>query len=97
MLNKDKQEEESIYIPLKEYEKLVSDFKNSIKENDYIKQQLAELKRMIFGRKSEKMSPIPGQPTLFDLDYQEEAIPETKEITYTKTATQKEKNKPVRK
>lgn len=89
MLNKDIQEEKSITISQKEYDDLVA-------ENAYIKQQLADLKRLIFGRKSEKISPIPGLPTLFDSDYQEEVPEETKEITYTKTI-KKKKEKPVRK
>lgn len=89
MLNKDIQEEKSITISQKEYDDLVA-------ENAYIKQQLADLKRLIFGRKSEKISPIPGLPTLFDSDYQEEVPEETKEITYTK-AIKKKKEKPVRK
>ena len=97
MLNKDIQEEKYITIPLEEYNKLVNGFTELVSENNYIKQQLAELKRMIFGRKSEKVSPIPDQPTLFDLDDQEEAVPETKEITYTKTVNKKKKIKPVRK
>ncbi|HHH52701.1 MAG TPA: IS66 family transposase, partial [Bacteroidetes bacterium] len=89
VLNKDIQEEKSITISQKEYDDLVA-------ENAYIKQQLADLKRLIFGRKSEKISPIPGLPTLFDSDYQEEVPEETKEITYTK-AIKKKKEKPVRK
>lgn len=97
MLNDDIQAKKHISIPQEAYGKLLSDFENIVEENKYIKQQLADLKRMIFGRKSEKMSPIPGQPTLFDLDYQDEGAPETKEITYTKVVKKKEKNKPVRK
>ena len=66
MSNKDIQEEKYVVISREAYEKLLSEHEN-------IKMQLAELKRMIFGRKSEKMSIIPlGQLSLFDIDFKEE-------------------------
>ena len=90
MLNKDIQKEKYITISQKEYDSLVV-------EMLYLKQQLVELQRMVFGPRSEKIAPIPEQLSLFDIDYQDEPVPKTKEITYTRRVKQKKKNKPARK
>lgn len=88
MSNKDIEEEKHVVISREAYEKLLSEHEN-------IKMQLAELKRMIFGRKSEKMSVIsPGQLSLFDIDFKEEQGSKTKEVTYTQTI--KKHKAPVR-
>lgn len=59
-----------------------------------VKFQLAELKRLIFGTKSERhITPNPDQKTLFDLDPVEAPAPEKQIIERNKP---KAKNKPVR-
>ncbi len=89
MLNKEMQVE----ISRSEYDRLVEDSERL----SSVEQQLAELRRMIFGRRSEKLSPISlDQPTLFDPDYKDEAVKETKEVKYNKTISKKPKQKPVR-
>jgi transposase len=70
-------------------------------ENTALKAQVAkltfeldQLKRMIFGAKSERFVPaVPGQVTLFEV--QQSAPPPTQEISYTRTKAQ-EKEQPVR-
>jgi len=55
-------------------------------EHEYLKQELAQLKRMIFGSKSEKfIQEDPGQLSLsLDIEQQEHPEPEKEEITYTR-------------
>ena len=62
----------------------------------YLKKQLADLKRMIFGAKSERYIPADqNQPTLFELPV-EEVIEQPKEqISYTRTKPENKKQ-PVR-
>ena len=79
-------------IPTKEqYEKLLS-------ENQYLKQQLEELKRLIFGSKSERFIPSGSnaqQRSLFETE--EESIEEkTEEITYSRKKSEKKKQKAIR-
>ena len=63
----------------------------------YLQHQLAELKRLIFGAKSERfISPNPDQATLFDLPAAEPADRQAEEITYTRTKPQPEKKQPLR-
>lgn len=81
---------EQITISKAEYEKLLS-------ENEYLKRQLNELKRMIFGKKSERFVPADdSQLHLFDLPAQEVPEKETEEITYKREKSGKEKQKPIR-
>lgn len=84
---------ETITITKAEYEELVS-FKSEVV---LLKHQLSELKRLIFGAKSERfVSPVPGQLSLFDLP-QELAVEKPKEeITYTRTKPEKDKKQPLR-
>jgi transposase len=83
---------ENVILTISEYNQLVSD-------NKWLNEQLAQLKRLIFGTKSERF--INGQIDasqleLFPLSTQEGAKPAPKEeITYQRE--KKEKNKPVRK
>lgn len=80
--------EEIISISKKEYLELKS-------ENEYLKQQLAELKRMIFGAKSERFIPqASNQISLFELP-EAEPEPQKEEITYTRTKSENKKQ-PVR-
>lgn len=63
----------------------------------YLKFQLDELKRMIFGAKSERfVAPNPDQASLFDLPAEKAADKPTEEITYTRNKAQQEKKQPLR-
>ncbi|HHH54204.1 MAG TPA: IS66 family transposase, partial [Bacteroidetes bacterium] len=78
------------FVSKEKYDKLLS-------ENEYLKQQLNELKRLIFGSKSERF--IPRDEAQLDLfDNPEEAVPEkqVEEITYKREKTAKEKKQAVR-
>ena len=62
------------FVPKEEYDKLLSDY-------EYLKQQLQELKRMIFGSKSERFVPSDdSQLSLFDIE-QEDVKSETEEVS----------------
>lgn len=78
------------YISIEQYEKLLS-------ENEYLKQQLQELKRMIFGSKSERFIPTDDtQLSLFDFEDKEVVATETQEISYLREKPKKEKKIAVR-
>jgi transposase len=63
---------------------------------EWLKHQLAELKRLVFGSKRERfIAPIPGQPTLFEVPAQEPVAEPIEEITYTRKK-QAEKKHPFR-
>ena len=82
---------ENVVIPRKEYERLLAD-------NAFLKQQLAELKRMIFGTKSERFIPSDtGQAQLFDTGNiaEEETLP-APAAPHPATTSPKKKKKPVR-
>jgi transposase len=83
---------EQVTISKAEYEQLLA----TKSEVAYLKFQLAELKRMIFGAKSERyVTPGSDQPTLFNLP-EEQAIEQPREeITYTRNKPQ-EKKQPLR-
>lgn len=73
-----------------QYEKLLS-------ENEYLKQQLSELKRMIFGSKSERFVPTDdSQLSLFGFEQEAEKETETEQISYTREKAKKEKKNAVR-
>lgn len=67
-------------------------------EIEYLKHQLAELKRLIFGTKSERfVTPDPLQGSLFDIAVSEPAEKEQEDISYTRTKPEKsEKKHPLR-
>jgi len=70
---------ETITISKQEFEQLKA-------ENAWLKHQLAELKRLIFGAKSERyIAPNPDQPTLFELPEETLVEKPQEEITYTRT------------
>ncbi len=70
---------ETITITKAEYLEFL-DFKAQV---SVLKHELAELKRMIFGAKSERfIAPIPNQPTLFELPETAHAQKPKEEITY---------------
>lgn len=61
-----------------------------------LQHELAQLKRMIFGTKSERHIPTdPNQPTLFELPALEQTEPVKEQINYTRNKAQAKK-KPVR-
>ncbi len=78
------------FVSKEQYEKLLS-------ENEYLKQQLSELKRMIFGSKSERFVPIgDSQLSLFDFGQENATEKDTEQISYTREKAQKEKKNAVR-
>lgn len=83
---------ETVTISKAEYLELVQT-KNRVL---ILQHELAQLKRMIFGAKSERhISMDPSQCSLFELQEAEVTQPAKEEITYTRTKKQ-EKSKPVR-
>ena len=81
---------ELVTISKQEFEALRS-------ENAWLKHQLAELKRLIYGAKSERfVSQNPDQATLFDLPSEQPQEKATEEITYTRNKPQAEKKQPLR-
>jgi len=83
------------FVPKEKYDRLLS-------EHEYLKQQLAELKRMIFGSKSERFISSATsdvmQLSLFETEKVDTATEaSTEDITYTRTKqTSKKKETPVR-
>lgn len=67
-------------------------------ENLYLKQELAQLKRMIFGSKSERFIPTDTGQLSLEMDIPEQTQPEieTEELSYTRKKPSKEKESPVR-
>jgi len=83
---------ETITISKVEYQELL-DFKAQV---SLLKHELGELKRMIFGAKSERfIAPIPNQPTLFELPESENIEKPKEEIAYTRSKPEP-KNHPLR-
>jgi transposase len=81
--------EEQITISKEEFETLKA-------ENAWLKQQLAELNRLIFGAKSERFIGTDiNQPNLFDFPADENEEKSTEEITYTRNKP-REKKQPLR-
>lgn len=86
--------EEMITISKAEYEQFLA----QQTEIEYLKHQLAELKRLIFGTKSERfVAPDPLQGSLFELPVAEPAEKEQEDISYTRTKPEKaDKKHPLR-
>ena len=62
-----------------------------------VKHELDQLKRLVFGVRSEKRHFIPpNQASLFDLPEETTLEPETETVNYTRTKPSKDKQKPVR-
>ena len=81
---------ETVTITKAEYEGLKS-------KVTYLEFQLGELKRLIFGAKSERfVVPDPDQATLFDIPAEKAAEQTTEQITYTRNKPQSEKKHPLR-
>jgi transposase len=84
---------ETVTITRAEYEQLLA----AKSQVAYLSHQLAELKRLIFGAKSERfIASHPDQATLFDLPAETLQQMPTEEITYTRTKPQPEKKQPLR-
>lgn len=84
---------ENITIPKAEYQELLK----KVSEVELLRQQLADLQRMIFGQKRERfILPDPSQGVLFDFPAEEVQEKQTQEITYTRTKPVKEKKRPLR-
>ncbi len=85
------------FVPLEQYQKLLADHEKLCSDYEYLKQQLTELKRMIFGSKSERFVPTDdAQLSLFGDVAVSVADAETQEITYIREKQTKEKQQPVR-
>jgi transposase len=86
--------EEIITISKAEYRELLK-FKSEV---EWLKHQLEQLRRMIFGSKSERfIAPDPLQGSLFDLPAIEAPEKQQEEITYTRTKPEtQEKKHPFR-
>jgi transposase len=84
---------EMVTITKAEYEHLLG-LKSQV---GYLQHQLTELKRLIFGAKSERfVAQNPDQATLFDLPAEQPQEQVTEEITYTRSKPHPEKKQPLR-
>ncbi len=72
-----------------EYEKLLA-------EHNYLKHQLKELQRLIFGSKSERFVPTSQEASQLDLfgEKTEEAETEVEQINYTRKSQRKKRRLP---
>lgn len=87
---------EQVVLSKEEYEKLLFRNEKLLSENEYLKQQLNELKRLIFGSKSERFIPTDdSQLSLFDIEKQQ-AQEQIQEISYSRKKAKKEKQKAIR-
>jgi transposase len=94
-----KQSKEGVFLTHKEYDSLLAHDREREIEMAYLKQELAQFKRMLFGAKSERFIPTdPGQLSLgFDGEQQEEQEEqETEKISYERQKSGKKKRVPVR-
>jgi len=78
--------ENGVFLTHEEYDTLITQNRNQQAEIIYLKQEFAQLKRMIFWSKSERF--VPADPVQFqlDLDVKQEPAqePESESITYTR-------------
>jgi len=89
--------EEKITILNQELEQIILANKNLKSENDWLKYQLAELKRMIFGAKSERFVPQDAnQPTLFELPEEDKQEKPVEFETVTRKKPETKKQQPLR-
>jgi len=91
---------ETITISIAEYQEFINlkaEAEKYKSEVEWLKHQLAELRRMLFGQKRERfISPDPAQGVLFDLPVQETPDKQVEEITYTRNKPKKDKKQPLR-
>jgi transposase len=88
-----------VFLTLQEYDTLMAHDREREIEIAYLKQELAQFKRMLFGAKSERFIPSdPGQLSLgFDVEQQEnQEERETEQIAYERQKPPKKKKVPVR-
>jgi transposase len=80
------------------YDQLVAQNRELTTENMFLKQELAQLKRMIFGSKSERhVGNDTGQLNLgLDIETVEQPEKETEQITYIRNKTDNKKGSAVR-
>ena len=89
--------EEIITISKKEFEQFKSEHDRIKSENAWLKYQLAELKRMIFGSKSERYVPQDtNQPTLFELPEEDRNEKPAEFETVTRKKPEQKKRQPLR-
>ncbi len=86
--------EDGVFLTHQEYDTLMAQNAELL----YLKQELAQLKRMIFGAKSERFIPDdPGQLSLgLDVEQKENEEQETEDIAYKRRKAKKKKEVPVR-
>ncbi|MDF1547247.1 MAG: transposase [Bacteroidales bacterium] len=78
------------FVTKEQYDKLLFEY-------EYLKQQLADLKRMIFGSKSERfVASDDTQLSLFDIKEEQAPEPEKTEVSYQRQKPAKEKRNPIR-
>lgn len=84
------------FVPKRDYDLLAENHRELQRNYAYLEQELAQLKRMIFGRKSERFTGTedPEQLALWEVERQEVLEKEKQTITYSREKT--EKKKPVR-
>jgi transposase len=89
---------EGDFITWEMYDQLVSENREIRAENLYLKQELAQLKRMIFGTKSERY--IGNDPSQLNLGLDVETVEpperETEQITYTRSKSDNKKGSAIR-
>lgn len=84
--------DQTVTIPLSQYQQ-------QQQEIEYLKFQLNELKRLVYGSKRERF--VPSDPSaiqmsIFDTPEAEEKDAEKEKITYSRSKAKKEKKKPIR-
>jgi transposase len=89
--------QELITISKKEFDQFKSENDRIKSENTWLKYQLAELKRIIYGSMSERYVPQdPNQPTLFELPQEERAEKPVEYETVTRKKPEQKKRHPLR-
>jgi transposase len=90
--------ENGVLLPLELFNKFLTQASEHEAEILYLKQELAQLKRMIFGSKSERH--LGGDPSQLSLDLGVEAVAppekETEQITYTRNKSDNKKGTAIR-
>lgn len=83
------------FVPKQKYDSLAENHRELQRNYTYLEQELAQLKRLIFGRKSERFEGVdPEQLRLWEAEQQAEQEKEKQTITYSREKA--EKKKPVR-
>jgi len=90
--------ENGVFLTLEMYNNLIEQVRERETENLYLKQELAQLKRMIFGSKSERhVGSDPSQLNLgLDVETVEPPERETEQITYTRNKSDNKKGSAIR-